>query len=303
MPAIRRATLGDLLLLILTMAVWGMAFVAMKIAVPETGPYWLAAARTGFGLLAVLPFLLWSRLQWPKGLRQWGLLLVLVLFNTTIPIVLISWAELSLHAGVAALLMGTGPFLALFIGHFATADERFSMIRLVAVSMGFTGIVLVIGVESFRDLSFGQLAAEGALMLAALMYVIAGFTIRRVDLPPVSLAAWSLGIGTGFLIPVSLLLSGPVPDDISREALAWLIFAGVFGTGFGFVMRYYLIGKIGYSMFSVGVNLIPVFGVIFGALILGETIAMRIAIALLLIVAGLFVARHGGKGFSKNLSS
>lgn len=295
MLQIRRATSIDLTLLIIVMAIWGMAFVAMKVVVPETGPFWLAAGRTGFGFLVVLPFLLWAGLKLPKGGMQWAYLAVVVILNTTLPIILISWAQLTLSASVAALLMGAGPFFALFFGHFTTSDERFTWMRLFAVLIGFLGIASVVGFDTFQELGSDQSLAEGALILAAFMYVVAGFTVRRIDLPPISLAAWSLAFGTLLLVPTSLIVSGPLPIHISSEALLWLAFVGVFGTGLGFMLRYHLINKIGYSMFSIGVNLIPVFGVIFGALILSETITLRVGFALALIVGGLFVARLGGR--------
>jgi len=291
---IRRATLLDLALMIIAMAIWGMAFVAMKIVVPETGPFWLAAGRTGFGLIAIAPLLFVSGLQLPKDARQWAYVGVLVVLNTTLPVTLIAWAELTLNAGVAALLLGAGPFFALFIGHFSTTDERFTLPRLIAVLMGFAGIVSVVGLDTFYALNSEKLLAEAALILAALMYVIAGFTVRRIHLPPLSLASISLFWGTMLMIPVSLAFSGPLPTHISHAALGWLGFAGALGTGLAFALRFYLIKKIGYSMFAIGVNLIPVFGVMFGALILDEAITPRIGLALGLIVGGLFIARLGG---------
>ena len=292
--SIRRATPADLTLMIGTMATWGMAFVAMKIATPETGPFWLAFGRTAFGFLTVLPFVLWAGIQWPDSARQWLLLMVLVLLNISIPIILIAWATLTLTAGVAALLLGCGPFLALFIGHFATRDERFTVPRLVAVLMGFGGIILVVGQDALSGLSQAPIVAQAAILLAALCYVVAGFSVRKISLPPMSMTAISLGVGCLFLLPISLVASGPPPIDISAKALSWLAFVGVFGTGLAFIVRYHLIQTIGYSMFSIGVNLIPVFGVFFGFLVLDESISLNILAALILIVGGLFVARVGG---------
>lgn len=74
------------------------------------------------------------------------------------------------------------------------------------------------------------------------------------------------------------------------------MFTGLAGTGFGFLSRYYLIQNIGYSIFSIGINMIPVFGVIAGALILGEVIEWTTALALVLVVGGLFIARLDPKG-------
>ena len=60
---IRRATPLDLSLMVGTMIIWALAFIGMKVAVPETGPYWLSAYRALLGLIVVLPLALWSGLK------------------------------------------------------------------------------------------------------------------------------------------------------------------------------------------------------------------------------------------------
>ena len=68
---IRRATPLDLTLMIGTMIVWALAFIGMKVAVPETGPYWLSTYRALLGLIVVLPLALWTGLKLPLGQQQW----------------------------------------------------------------------------------------------------------------------------------------------------------------------------------------------------------------------------------------
>lgn len=290
---IRRATSLDLLIMVATMIIWALAFIGMKVAVPETGPFWLSAYRAVLGLIVVMPIALWAGLKWPQDARQWGLMMVIVILNIVVPIILIGWAELTLNAGIAALLMGTGPFFALFVGNILTRDEHFTTIRLIAVLMGFSGIVAIVGVDVLSDVGRGHVLPQMALMLASLFYVIAGFTIRKVTLPPLSIAAVSLLLGTLVLVPLSIMMSGPMPINLSPPAFWWLLFTGLAGTGLGFIARYYLIQNIGYSVFSVGINMIPVFGVIASALILGEVIEWTTALALVLVVGGLFLARLG----------
>lgn len=279
-----------------TMIVWALAFIGMKVAVPETGPYWLSAYRALLGLIVVLPLALWTGLKLPQSQQQWFYMAVIVILNIVFPVILIGWAELTLQAGVAALLIGTGPFLALFIGHILTKDEPLTPMKLLAVCMGFGGIVAVVGVDALSAIGRGNLLPQLALMLASLMYVTAGFTIRKIELPPLSIAATSLGLGSMVLVPLSLVMSGPFPTDFTPSAFWWLMFTGLAGTGLGFLSRYYLIQKIGYSIFSIGINMIPVFGVIAGALILGEVIEWTTALALVLVVGGLFIARYDPKG-------
>ena len=77
----------------ITAAIWASAFVAIKIAVVETGPLWLAAWRVGIGFVVLLPYALWRGLVWPNGANQWLLIFTIALFNVVLPFFLISWAE------------------------------------------------------------------------------------------------------------------------------------------------------------------------------------------------------------------
>ena len=76
--------------------------------------------------------------------------------------------------------------------------------------------------------------------------------------------------------------------------MAALVYLGVFPTGLAYILRFHLIRVIGYSRFSLSINLVPVFGVALGVLILGEPLSINLLIALALVLAGLFVA-GGGK--------
>ena len=70
-----------------------------------------------------------------------------------------------------------------------------------------------------------------------------------------------------------------------------ILFLGLLPTGLATILRYQLIWAIGASFFSLGMNLIPIFGVILGALLLAEQVALTTWIALVLILSGLMVAR------------
>ena len=76
---IRAATPADLTLLVLLAAVWGSAFMAIKIAVPETGPVWLVALRASIGFLALLPWALYRGWVWPADAREWGMVVALAI--------------------------------------------------------------------------------------------------------------------------------------------------------------------------------------------------------------------------------
>ena len=82
---------------------------------------------------------------------------------------------------------------------------------------------------------------------------------------------------------------------LSANAAFALIYLGLVPTGLAYLLRFHLIRKIGYSTFAIGLNLIPVSGIILGVLLLGETLSLHILVALMLVVCGLFVTRLGAK--------
>ena len=292
--ALRAPTRVDMTLMLLTAIIWASAFVAIRVAVPEAGPFWLAAIRVGLGFVVLLPYAIWRGMVWPASRRQWSLIGGMAVLNIVIPFCLIAWAGKTLDAGVLSLLMGTGPFLALIGSHIMTDDDRLTPRKLVSVILGFAGILIVVGPSAVAGLGAGSLEAKLAALGASLCYVTAGLLIRKIDLPPVRLACLALGLGTAALIPVALLISGPPPSDLSGASVAALIYLGVFPTGLAYIMRFHLIRTIGYTRFSLSINLIPVFGVGLGVLILGEPLSLTLIVALALVLTGLFVA-GGGK--------
>lgn len=291
MQAIRRATPADLAALAAVSLVWASAFIAIKIAVPHTGPLWLAAIRVTVGFLTLAPFVIGRGFIFPSSGRTWALILGTAAFNIAVPFFLISWAEQTIDAGVASLLMGTGPFLALIGSHFFTDDDRMTPQKVIGVLCGFAGIVAIVGLDAVSGLGGQHLLSQAAALGGSMCYVIAGLLIRRIDLPPGPLACIALGIGSASLLVAALLVDGLPTASMLAGSWPALLYLGVFPTGIAYLVRFHLIRNIGYSTFAMGVNLIPVFGVLLGVVLLGEPLTLRVAIALALVVLGLFVSR------------
>ncbi len=273
--------------------IWGSAFLAIKIVVPDTGPLWLATIRVVIAFIVLLPFALVKGLVWPKDARQWGLICLIMLLNVVIPFFLISWAEQFISAGVASLLMGVGPFMALIGSHFTTHDDKLSRAKVIGAIFGFSGILVLVGWDAIQGLG-DNLLGQGAAMLGAACYVTSSLLIRKLDgFPPVRLSALILGMASLTLLSLSFSFSGLPANQFSTQSWLWLIYLGVFPSALGYVLRYYMIQKIGVSTFASSLNLIPVFGVFLSALLLGEALSMNVFISLALIVTGLFIIRRG----------
>jgi len=290
---IRKPTAADIGLLLILSLVWASAFLAIKVVVPETGPFWLAAIRVGIGFIVLLPWALSIRGALPRSFGEWRLIVLIVVLNVTAPFLLISWAELTVAAGVTSLLMGSAPFMAVIAAHVSTRDDRISAPKLLAVALGFSGIVVVVGGEAIDRLG-DNLPGQAAALLGAACYVASGALVRKIDrIQPLHLSVLVLCLAEIVLTVLALAIDGMPNRGVSTEAWVWLVYLGVFPTGLAYFLRYYLIRKIGLSTFSIGVNLIPIFGVGLGFVVLGEAISAQTVLALLLVVSGLFVVRNG----------
>lgn len=298
--SIRKPTPLDLSLMLFLTLVWASSFIAIKVAVPETGPVWLAAMRVAIGFLVLLPWTLYRGVILPTSAKSLANLLIISLLNVSIPFMLISWAELTISAGIASLLLGTGPLLSLILSHLTTHDDKFNIFKVIGIILGFSGIALVVGHEALQSVGAGAVLSMIAVLGASLCYAISGAMIRQVkDIPPTRLATLILGFATIELIGLGLLEGMPELASISSEAWLNLLFLGLLPTGLATILRYRLIWAIGASFFSLGMNLIPVFGVILGALLLSEQVALTTWIALVLILSGLMVARTAPKDETK----
>lgn len=294
MKTISRASSGDMTLLILVAIIWASAFMAIKIAVPEVGPIWLAAIRVTIGAAALAPYALFKGVVLPSATQVWVLVVIMAVLNVVIPFFLISWAELTIDAGVTSLLMGVGPFLALIGSHMFTSDDKINRRKALGVACGFTGVVTIVGWDALTQLGSDHLLAQLAAIGGCVCYVTAGILIRRIDVPPISLAFLALVIGTIILIALALATDGMLTSLPSSSTLMALIYLGVFPTGIAYILRFYLINKVGYSAFAMSVNLIPVFGILMGVVLLGEPLRPQVMIALVFVLMGLYFMRSGG---------
>jgi drug/metabolite transporter (DMT)-like permease len=222
--------------------------------------------------------------------------------NVVVPFILMAWAGKTIDASVLALLMGTGPFLALIGSHLMTDDDRLTPRKLVSVLLGFSGIVVLVGPEHLSPVWLEVPCLASSLRWrASVCYVMAGLLIRRITLPPVRLACLALAIGSAVLIPLAIATEGLLSPALSATAIGSLIYLGLFPTGIAYILRFSLIRSIGYTRFSLSINLVPIFGVALGVVLLGEPVSVNLVAALALVLAGLVVSRGGRKPPSETL--
>jgi drug/metabolite transporter (DMT)-like permease len=283
---------ADYGLLVLLAAIWGSSFMFIKLAVATLPAVPMTALRLILAALFMCVLARALREKLPRGGRIWGVIGLSALVGNALPFTLIGWGQERIDAGVAAILMGVMPLTTAVLAHILTADEKLNVWKAVGVLLGFIGLVILIGPGTLARLgndTLRQLAVAAAACCYGLNAVV---TKRLIGLPRNGLVAAVLLASAAMMLPPCLLLESPWtlrPSALSLSAIAAL---AVVHTALGTLLLFALIRRQGASFFSQINFLVPLFGVLWGALILGERPSANAYAALALILAGIAVARH-----------
>ena len=267
-------------------AIWGASFMFMRVAAADFGPFPLVAMRLAFGALVLTPFLWRARAQF-TGLL-WLRIAGIAMMNATVPLTLFAWAAERAPAGIGAISNGmTVMFTALVA--FGLFGERIGARRLTGLIIGFVGVIIL---ASGRTAGVSVAPAALAGTAASLCYGIGINLVRRylTPYPPAAIAAAALTTGAVLLAPLAVWNWPHHPLPSASWVSALLL--GVVCTGFAFVLYYRLVARIGAPRTSTVTYLIPLFGVIWAWLLLGEPLTMTMAIAGALILAGVALSQQ-----------
>ncbi|HFQ91308.1 MAG TPA: EamA/RhaT family transporter [Chromatiales bacterium] len=291
MQAIRKPTLTDMALIVSIGMIWGTSFLAIKLAVREFSPTSIAAIRISIAFLVLFAVMRWRGLSLPRSPRLWAGISLVGIFNTSVPFFLVSWAEQSVDSGVAALLMGLGPLLTIIASHISTSDDKLTSSKIIAVIMGFGGVLIIAGADALAGLG-DNLRGQLALIAASLCYVISGQFVRRYSQIQVeSFTAAILLAGALSLMPWLAISASHADAHISPLPVMAVVYLGLVPTGLAYLLRFHLIRTVGNSYAVLGVYLVPVVGVLLGTILLDEPLTVTTLAALALILGALAWAR------------
>lgn len=260
---------GDVGRLVLLAAVWGLAFVFIRVAVMPLGPVALVELRQ---VIAGVVLVLYAR---SIGLTlevrdRWRIYLPIALLNSALPFVLIAAAQRELTASYTVILVSTSPLFAALISAVALNDPL-TLRKTGGLVLGIAGVALLIGWNP-AALDLPPLWAIAAALAAALLYAVAGVytRMRAQGIPPMATAAASQLTSAALVLPFVAV----APPIAMPTLLEWLnvIALALLSSAAAFILYFQLIRNIG-PVKTLTVNfLTPIFGVGGGALLLGERI-------------------------------
>ena len=111
---------------------------------------------------------------------------------------------------------------------------------------------------------------------------------------PVQLTGFSLILSSFWALPLAFFLEQPEPMIWSAGIWASLLWLGLISTAFAFSLRYVLINRAGAGFLSNVGYTIPMVAVVIGVVLLGEAVTVPKLLALLVILASLYITRRAG---------
>ena len=275
--------------LLLLAAIWGGAFIFLRVAAPVMGPVWTPEVRVLLGGLAVLAWLRFAGEQ--AGLwRHRYAYLVVGTVNIAIPFALFSYAAMHAPASLLSIVNSTAPIFGI-VWSAAFGDERITARKAAGMALGIAGVALIArpgSAPADTQLDWAIVAVLGATC----SYGLTGVLIKRFarDVPPRAMAAGNQLAAALVLLPLLPLL--PPLGMPSALVIANLLALALLASGVAFLLYFRLIADIGMTRALTVTYLIPLFGVLWGWLFLAETLpAAALAGGALILAGTLLVTR------------
>lgn len=278
-------------MLVLLAATWGSSFLFIKLAVATIPPVTVAAGRIAVGAAALGIVVALRRPAMPIGADAWPKLAAMAILGYVVPFALISWGETRIDSGLTAILMSAVPIFTLLIAHAAQRDEPLTTGKVVGVMVGFAGIVILVGPSAFGGLG-GQLLGQLAVLAATLCYAGNSIVTRRLTGVRFDAAAAAmLVIATVIAVPICLAVDRPWLLEPSWISVIAVVALGLLSTAFGSLLLILIIARAGAGFSAFNNYLVPVFGIFWGALILGEAVDPWALLALAVVMLGIAAPR------------
>tara|TARA_Y100000590_G_scaffold466457_1_gene641911 strand:- start:68 stop:961 length:894 start_codon:yes stop_codon:yes gene_type:complete len=284
----------EYILLSILSLIWASAFFNIKIATYSYGPITIAFLRIFFGAIPVILLCLYKKIKIEAFSKDWLWFASIGVINLVIPFFLIAYGVQKIQSNLAAILMASTPLSATVLAHFYTKDEKINFVKTIGILIGFFGIVFL-----FSDnilINDENFIYALMILLGSTFYVIGGLLTlkiskKRNENVTASILIW----GAIIIFPVTMIIEQPWNLNPRLDSTIALIYLGIFPTGIAWLIRFRILKKNGLVFQAQVAYLIPIFGVILGYIFLKELITIKVLIALIAVMFGIYLVKLSNK--------
>lgn len=269
---------------------WGFNWPVTKFLLGELPPLTLRGVTGVIGALLLATLALVRRESLAIGEGQWPRLVLAAMLNVTCWMVLMAYALFFLPASEATLIAYTMPVWASLLA-WPVLGERPTVLRTLALVMAFAGLASIMGGNGFTA-SVAKLPGILMALAGALAFALGTVLAKKlpVKLPPITAAAWQIGIGCFPIAALGLLFETTHLEKVS--AIGWwlLVYSTVVQFCIAYVSWFAALARLPASIAAIGTMAVPVIGVIASATALREPLGPGQIAALVLTLAAVVLA-------------
>lgn len=275
----------------LMVIVWGSAFTLVSIGVKYISPLWLVTYRLIIGAILIIIYVKFKGLNLPSIKdKRWIWYFAMGLIGMVIPFFLLSTGQVIIDSGLTAIIVGTMPLMTVILAHFFT-NEKLSITKIIGFIFGFIGIVILFLPSDFSIELTENWSSQLIIIIAAFCYAVTTIIAKRAPDTPATVGACMMLICAATACLFVALLTG-LPSSIPPLLGILTAFGlGVGSTAFASILLLYIIDQTGPSTIAKINYFVPLASVIFGVIILDEILSMRIFIAFVIILIGMFISQ------------
>jgi drug/metabolite transporter (DMT)-like permease len=280
-------------LLVILCASWGLNQVAIKVAIAGIPPVLQADIRS---MGAACLVLVWMRLRKQPLLEKdgtlvWGITAGLLF---SVEFVLIYWGLAFTNASRSAIFLNTSPFVVALGAQLFIRAENLTRIQILGMLLAFCGIVVAFH-ESLNLPDSQMLKGDTMILAAAVLWGATTVVIKAGPLAKVSpgkVLLYQLGTSAVILPPASVLLGEPGIRNLTPLVISSLAYQIIWVAFITYVAWFWLIRAYPVSRLAPFTFLTPLFGVMAGAWLLGESLTLYLVMALIMVGTGIYLVNR-----------
>lgn len=283
--------------------VWGATWLVIKIGLTESPPFYAAAIRFVIAAAILGAITAWRKPKWPQGRRLWIWIAVSAFLMYAGSYAVTYFVEQYINAALTAILFASFPFFITVGAHFFLPDERLSVLKVIGLVVGFTGVVVLFTGGAAAP-STKAWWAPALMLLSPLTSAISNIIVKKhlIKEDPVVLNLVQMSMGVVFLLSLASGFENFGDFKWNATSMGAVLFLAVFGSAFAFVTLYHLLRTTSASRLSLIAFVTPNVAAILDWLVLGEIPTWATAAGAVLVLAGIYIVNILAERRKKHLA-
>lgn len=281
-------TKGYLLLLALAIC-WGPSYMFIKFSLEGFHPIALAFYRVFIATIILFFVCKMKSFKILSFLPKYKSFLFMGISMNALPFVFINYGELSVATGLTAIILGMTPIFTSIISHIILHTEKLNRSTIIGILVAVVGL-LIIYLPTFYDQTLSNETGMFFVLLGAMGYA-SGTSFARKNLgnvPPTICAFYQMLCASISLLPFVLFLETPFSSAVYGLPLITATCLGILGTSVAFLAFYESVRTSGATFTSLNSLITPVFSILLGIIVLGETLTIQTLYGTALIFLGVY---------------